>query len=141
MRVEENAGISAEFTNRDYESAGATLVDAKSALAADIILKIRPLQKQEIPNVCFKSFLSDFGALKQGLLQIRDHATVIGFMQPAANKEMIELLQVCTHQFDTQQKISVVNFINCVQSSIENKLWFIEMLRFLAACSLYRSFR
>lgn len=51
MRVEVDAGVTAEFSNRDYETAGATIVDKKAAFEADVLLKVRPLFKEEITNV------------------------------------------------------------------------------------------
>lgn len=40
--VERGAGDNAQFSDKEYEAAGATLADLKAAYGQDIILKVRP---------------------------------------------------------------------------------------------------
>ena len=40
VKIEENAGVEAKFTNDSYVAAGASLTDAKGAFDSDIVLKV-----------------------------------------------------------------------------------------------------
>lgn len=73
VNIEENAGSEATFRNNDYEKAGATVVDKNKAFSSDIVLKVRQPIKEE---------LSGF----------KDNATLISFLYPANNKNIIEEL-------------------------------------------------
>lgn len=42
--VEKDAGASAEFYDADYVAAGATMVDAKTALGQKVVMKVRTSQ-------------------------------------------------------------------------------------------------
>jgi H+-translocating NAD(P) transhydrogenase subunit alpha len=77
--VERGAGAEASFRDRDYEAAGATLVAGADAVwsKADVIVKIRPPQ------------------LAGGRLEcaaIRPGATLICFVWPAQNPELVDAL-------------------------------------------------
>ncbi|KAK3359625.1 NAD(P) transhydrogenase beta subunit-domain-containing protein [Lasiosphaeria hispida] len=73
--IERGAGAQAEFHDEAYEAAGATLVDSASAVwsESDIVLKVRGPSLAEIDGV------------KEG-------QTIISFLQPAQNKELVEKL-------------------------------------------------
>lgn len=73
--VERGAGAQADFLDDGYEKAGATLVDSAAGVwgASDIVLKVRGPTLREIESV------------KEG-------QTIISFLQPAQNKELVEKL-------------------------------------------------
>ena len=73
VKVESGAGALAFFSDNDYNQAGAKVVDKSAAFDCDVILKVRPPLKEEIPN--FKS-----------------GSTLISFVYPAQNKELVDLL-------------------------------------------------
>uniref|UniRef100_A0A914YTN0 proton-translocating NAD(P)(+) transhydrogenase n=1 Tax=Panagrolaimus superbus TaxID=310955 RepID=A0A914YTN0_9BILA len=73
VKVESGAGALSQFSDNDYNQAGAKVVDKSNALNSDVILKVRPPLKDEIPT--FKS-----------------GSTLISFVYPAQNKELVELL-------------------------------------------------
>jgi H+-translocating NAD(P) transhydrogenase len=73
--VERGAGASADLPDASFAAAGATLVDsADLALAADVVLKVRPPSLQEA------------SMLKEG-------AALVSHIQPARNAELLEALQ------------------------------------------------
>jgi len=49
--VESGAGAGAHFADSDYAAAGATLVSAREALAADIVLKVQRPTSEEMPHI------------------------------------------------------------------------------------------
>lgn len=73
--VERNAGVEAQFLDEQYAAAGATLVSKEELFkASDIMLKVRPpLLSQET------------SLLKEG-------STVISFLYPAQNKDIVASL-------------------------------------------------
>lgn len=73
MNVESGAGFGAKFRDIDYTEAGAKVVDEKSAYNSDILLKVRQPMESEIT------------LMKPG-------ATLVSFLYPAKNKELIEKL-------------------------------------------------
>lgn len=73
MNIEQGAGFEAKFRDADYANAGANLVDAKTALSSDIILKVRQPHDTDIPL-------------------LRDNSTLISFLYPARNKPLIDQL-------------------------------------------------
>jgi len=79
--VEHAAGEKASFMDEDYEKAGATIVRDPIALwsAADIVLKVQP--PEEHP---------DLNRHEADLL--REHGTLVSFLWPAKNKELIDRL-------------------------------------------------
>lgn len=73
--VEHDAGAQAQFLNEDYEKAGATLVSREDILkTSDILLKVRP------------------PLLGKEAEYVRDGSTLITFMYPRQNKEIVEAL-------------------------------------------------
>ena len=73
VAVQDGAGDKAGFPDADYQSAGARLVSADEALAADVVLKVRRPTAQEIPR------------LKPGAL-------VIATMDPYGHRDAIEAM-------------------------------------------------
>ncbi|XP_048006335.1 NAD(P) transhydrogenase, mitochondrial-like [Leguminivora glycinivorella] len=74
VNVEDNAGFSANFNNKLYEEAGAKITSTKDTFQqSDIVLKVRPLLDNELPNV-------------------RDESTLISFLYPAQNQDLIKKL-------------------------------------------------
>lgn len=70
--VEKNAGAQAQFLDEQYKAAGATLAEKQQVFAAsDILLKVRPPASQETALV------------KEG-------GTVISFLYPNQNKEIVD---------------------------------------------------
>lgn len=73
--VEENAGLNSKFLNSDYEASGATIVNREKLFAeTDILLKVRPL------------------LLDTEAKFLRNDSTVISFLFPAQNKQLIDEL-------------------------------------------------
>jgi NAD(P) transhydrogenase subunit alpha len=75
--VERGAGANASYPDAQYEAAGAAIVDRQTAWQADIVLKLRP------PTI-------ENGACEAD--QMRDGATLISYVQPAENSELVERL-------------------------------------------------
>src|SRR5262252_10388571 len=75
--VERGAGVNASYPDAQYEAAGAAIVDRQAAWQADIVLKLRP------PAV-------ENGACEAD--QMRDGATLISYILPAENPELVERL-------------------------------------------------
>jgi NAD(P) transhydrogenase subunit alpha len=63
LRVQSGAGVAASITDAAYAAAGAELVDAASALGAELVLKVRPPQDAE-------------------LAQMRSGNTLVGMLNP-----------------------------------------------------------
>ncbi|CAG0891215.1 unnamed protein product [Darwinula stevensoni] len=70
VNIEENAGATARFRNKDFEAAGATILDKQKALQSDIIFKVRQPLPPELPL-------------------FREGSTLISFLYPAQNKDLI----------------------------------------------------
>lgn len=72
--VQRGAGVQADFPDDIYRQAGATLVDDAGAIwsGADIVLKVRSPSKE-----------GEIGQLRKG-------QTVISFLQPAQNKDIVD---------------------------------------------------
>lgn len=81
VRVEAGAGTQAGFTDAEYAEAGAEIIDGAASLwsAADVILKVRPPQHHP-----------DLNRHEADLA--RAGSTLIGFIWPAQNRELIERL-------------------------------------------------
>src|SRR5215475_6800771 len=75
--VERGAGAGASYPDAQYEAAGAAIVDRQTAWQSDIVLKLRP------PVVDGAACEAD---------QMRDGATLISYVQPAENPELVERL-------------------------------------------------
>ena len=75
--VEKGAGQQASFTDEQFENAGATIVPTTSWDNADIILKVRGLSGTRSDRA------SEVG-------RIRDDQTVISFIYPAQNQQLLD---------------------------------------------------
>lgn len=76
--VERGAGAEAQFTDEAYESAGAKIVNRKNVWSeSDILLKVRA------PSV--EGPINEVDSLK-------NNATIISFLYPAVNKNVVEKL-------------------------------------------------
>ncbi|KAI0396870.1 NAD(P) transhydrogenase mitochondrial precursor [Xylariaceae sp. FL0594] len=99
--VEKGAGVEADFHDDAYEKAGATLVEAGAVWGqADIVLKVRG------PNV------TEIDRLKEG-------ATIISFLQPAQNKDLVERLaarKVTAFAMDMVPRISRAQVFDALSS-------------------------
>ncbi|KAH8989174.1 PNTB-domain-containing protein [Lactarius hatsudake] len=100
--VEHDAGANAQFLNEDYEKAGATLTSRERLLAgSDIMLKVRPpLQDQEVEHI------------KHG-------STLISFLYPTQNKQLVEALakrDVNTFAMDMIPRISRAQTFDALSS-------------------------
>lgn len=100
--VERGAGSAAEFHDDAYENAGATLVDQADGVwsAADIVLKVRSPAESEISSV------------KEG-------QTVISFLQPAQNKDLVQKLadrKATTFAMDMIPRISRAQVFDALSS-------------------------
>ncbi|KAI1171428.1 NAD(P) transhydrogenase mitochondrial precursor [Nemania sp. FL0916] len=99
--VERGAGLEADFLDEAYEKAGATLVGPGGVWgAADIVLKVRG------PN------LTEIDRLKEG-------ATIISFLQPAQNKDIVDRLaarKVTSFAMDMVPRISRAQVFDALSS-------------------------
>ncbi|KAI0197208.1 NAD(P) transhydrogenase [Xylaria flabelliformis] len=99
--VERGAGIEADFLDEAYEKAGATIVEPGAVWgAADIVLKVRG------PN------LAEIDRMKEG-------ATLISFLQPAQNKDIVERLaarKVTSFAMDMVPRISRAQVFDALSS-------------------------
>jgi len=73
--VESGAGAAANFSDAQYEAAGATIGSAKDAFGQDIVLKVRP-----------PSAATEVDMFRPG-------SSLVSFLYPAQNKELVEKLQ------------------------------------------------
>ncbi|KAL7466245.1 hypothetical protein ACHAXS_006536 [Conticribra weissflogii] len=72
--IEKGAGISSHFSDVDYENAGAKIVEAEEVWRkSDIVMKLRPPTTEEISKL--------------------EDRTIISFLYPAQNKELVQQLQ------------------------------------------------
>ncbi|KAJ8122488.1 hypothetical protein ONZ43_g1331 [Nemania bipapillata] len=99
--VERGAGVEADFLDEAYKNAGATIVEPGTVWgAADIVLKVRG------PN------LAEIDRLKEG-------ATIISFLQPAQNKDIVERLaarKVTSFAMDMVPRISRAQVFDALSS-------------------------
>lgn len=99
--VERGAGTQADFPDEAYENAGATLVEAGGIwAAADIILKVRGPNTAEIDR-------------------IKEGATIISFLQPAQNKDIVQRLasrNVTSFAMDMIPRISRAQVFDALSS-------------------------
>jgi len=72
VEVEKAAGEAASFPDTQYEAAGATIVDRATAWAADIVLKVRPPDDAEVP-------------------QLREGGNLISFLYPAQAEALLAM--------------------------------------------------
>ena len=71
--VERGAGAPANYPDSQYEAAGAAIADRAAAWSADIVLKVRPPQDDEVG-------------------QLREGGTLISFLYPAQNEALVAKL-------------------------------------------------
>jgi NAD(P) transhydrogenase subunit alpha len=71
--VERGAGERASYPDAQYEAAGATLVDRKTAWGSDLVVKLRPPLDEEID-------------------QLREGATLVSYISPSENPELVDKL-------------------------------------------------
>ncbi|KAJ3561672.1 hypothetical protein NPX13_g8853 [Xylaria arbuscula] len=99
--VERGAGVEADFLDEAYEKAGATIVDPGAVWgAADIVLKVRGPNLTEIDRM-------------------KENATVISFLQPAQNKDIVERLaarKVTAFAMDMVPRISRAQVFDALSS-------------------------
>jgi H+-translocating NAD(P) transhydrogenase subunit alpha len=76
--VERGAGAEASYPDAQYEAAGATAVDRKTAWQSDIVLKLRP------------PVIRDDGSCEAD--QMREGATLISYILPAESPQLLEKL-------------------------------------------------
>ncbi|CAD6197194.1 unnamed protein product [Caenorhabditis auriculariae] len=70
VKVEENAGTAAGWNNDDYLKSGAKIAPSSEIFNSDVLLKVRAPSSSEIAR-------------------IREGATLISFVQPATNKDLL----------------------------------------------------
>jgi NAD(P) transhydrogenase subunit alpha len=73
VELERGAGLDASFPDSQYEAAGATVVDRAAAWSADIVLKVRPPEDNEVD-------------------QLREGGSLISFLYPAQNEGLVAKL-------------------------------------------------
>jgi len=76
--VEDSAGAGASYSNSAYEAVGAKIVSAAEAFQADVVLKLRPPSLEEVGKLKPKN-------------------TLISFIQPAQNEELVKALAKNKH--------------------------------------------
>jgi NAD(P) transhydrogenase subunit alpha len=74
VQVQKGAGTKASFSDEEFVAAGAESVAKKKCWQADIVLKVNPPTLDEVA-------------------QMKDGATLISFIAPATNQELLELLK------------------------------------------------
>src|SRR5690606_18523994 len=77
--VESGAGAGASFADEDYRAAGAEVGDARQAWSSDIVLKVQP------PDLHPTLGVHEVDLLRPG-------ATLISFLWPGKNAELVERL-------------------------------------------------
>ncbi|KKZ61767.1 NAD(P) transhydrogenase [[Emmonsia] crescens] len=103
--IERGAGAQAQFTDEAYEKAGATLVDRTAVWQdSDILLKVRaPLLNESNNEVA----------------ALRDGSTLISFLYPAQNKELVNALaarRVTSFAMDMIPRISRAQVFDALSS-------------------------
>lgn len=73
VQIEAGAGEEAKFTNKEYEAAGGLIMGQQDVFHSDIVLKVRGPQFEEIGK-------------------FRDNGTLISFLYPAQNHDLVEQL-------------------------------------------------
>nr|CAI5826418.1 unnamed protein product [Callosobruchus analis] len=73
VNVEENAGLEAKIRNADFEKSGAKIVDTVTSFNSDIVLKVKKPSMEEVEK-------------------FRNNSTLISFIYPAENKELVDKL-------------------------------------------------
>lgn len=103
--LEDGAGAGASFPNSAYEAAGARIVDGDAAFGADVVLKVRaPRQADGVDEI----------------QRLREDATLISFVFPAQNEEVVEALrarQVTTLAMDQVPRITRAQKMDALSST------------------------
>ncbi|XP_063407103.1 NAD(P) transhydrogenase, mitochondrial-like isoform X2 [Mytilus trossulus] len=73
VNIEKDAGVEAKFTNAELEKAGAKIMAKNDVFQSDIVLKVRAPEASELPL-------------------FKDNATLISFLYPKQNPELVEQL-------------------------------------------------
>ena len=73
VSVEDGAGVSANFLNKDYEEAGAIIQGRKEAFESDIVLKVRAPAMEEVDL-------------------LKERKNLFSFLYPAQNQELLDKL-------------------------------------------------
>ena len=100
VNIEDGAGVDAKFTNKDFEEAGAKILSQKDTFKSDIVLKIRAPLENEI-----------------GLF--KPNATLISFLYPAQNTQLVEQLnnhKLTTFAMDKVPRISRAQVFDALSS-------------------------
>ncbi|KAI0914199.1 NAD(P) transhydrogenase mitochondrial precursor [Ustulina deusta] len=99
--VERGAGVEADFLDEAYKKAGATIVNPGAVWgAADIVLKVRGPNLAEIDR-------------------LKENATIISFLQPAQNRDVVERLaarKVTSFAMDMVPRISRAQVFDALSS-------------------------
>ncbi|XP_052085819.1 NAD(P) transhydrogenase, mitochondrial-like [Mytilus californianus] len=80
VNIEKDAGVEAKFTNAELEKAGAKIMPKNDVFQADIVLKVRAPEVSELPL-------------------FKDNATLISFLYPKQNPELVE--QLAQHKLNS----------------------------------------
>ena len=114
VAVERGAGANASYPDAQYEAAGASIVERAVAWQSDIVLKLRP------------PVLHDDGTCETD--QMREGATLISYIQPAENAELVDKL--------ASQKLTVLAMDQVPRISRAQKM---DALSSMANISGYRA--
>lgn len=80
VNIEKDAGVEAKFTNAELEKAGAKILPKNDVFQSDIVLKVRAPEVSELP-------------------MFKDNATLISFLYPKQNPELVE--QLAQHKLNS----------------------------------------
>ncbi|CAG2256298.1 NNT [Mytilus edulis] len=80
VNIEKDAGVEAKFTNAELEKAGAKIMAKNDVFQSDIVLKVRAPEVSELPL-------------------FKDNATLISFLYPKQNAELVE--QLAQHKLNS----------------------------------------
>ncbi|XP_013404094.2 NAD(P) transhydrogenase, mitochondrial [Lingula anatina] len=100
VNIEEGAGVESKFTNAAYEQVGAKILPKSGVFASDIILKVRGPETSEV-NL------------------FKDKGTLISFLYPAQNPELVNSLaqkQMTAFAMDCIPRISRAQVFDALSS-------------------------
>uniref|UniRef100_A0A914UM20 proton-translocating NAD(P)(+) transhydrogenase n=1 Tax=Plectus sambesii TaxID=2011161 RepID=A0A914UM20_9BILA len=100
VNVEAGAGVLASFKDEDFVKAGAKIVDGDKAFQSDIVLKVRAPLAPEVEK-------------------FRDRGTLISFVYPAQNKQLLEALaarNLTVYAMDCVPRISRAQVFDALSS-------------------------
>ncbi len=100
LLVEQGAGLRASQTDEQYDAAGARLVNAATALAADIVLKVRSPSSAELsqinPGTCLIGMLNPFD--KEGLQALTQRGITAFALEAAPRTTRAQSMDVLSSQ-------------------------------------------